>query len=112
MESRPEWVYKKTDVRHEVTISANIQLISRQCDFCDVYTPPPSKEQLDGAVRVMTTRASFFIMGPVIARSGYEEFADRPGQFGYRPEGWQLLGERSWACPDCVKKAEVALEGK
>ncbi len=112
MKARPEWVYKRTDVHHEVLISADVQVITRQCDFCEVWTPPPTNEQLDSAVRTMTTRASSFVMGPVIAREGFEEFGERQGQFRFRPEGWQLLGERSWACPDCVLKAEKALENK
>lgn len=109
MKSRPEWVYKRIDVHHEVKISADVQFISRQCDFCDLWTPTPSKEQLDAAVR--STAMNFFVMAPCIAREGFEEYADRQGQFRFRPEGWQLMGDRSWACPVCVMKAEKALEG-
>jgi hypothetical protein len=114
VKSRPSWVYKDKWIKHTVELTADVQIITRQCDFCEAWTPSPTKEQLDNWVKAMATKASTFVLAPCIAREGFEEYADKQaqGKCQFRPEGWQLLGDRSWACPDCSKRAEAALEGK
>lgn len=96
MKRRASLTLTTVDIEHEVLLEGSIRVYQRPCDFCDTLTPIPPKEVLDAFLK-----AGRFTVEPNLA--GDKAY----GKF--QPEGWELLGPSSWACPACVKLAEAAL---
>ncbi len=107
MKGRTSFTQSTTDVAHERTIHHVFKVCRRLCDFCDTQTPLPTKEQLDETI-IAAHMSGVPAMVPVLK----ERDAPISSGYGFRIHGWELLGPTAWACPECVAKAQAALERK
>lgn len=110
MKGRSQFSVLVSMVTYALKANFEIQVHGRKCDFCETPTPGPTEEQLELAARMLNQQPLFSMNAAVegeegIADGGYSS----KGTYLFRCKGWERLGPRSWACPECVKKAEAAL---
>lgn len=108
MKSRSVIELTSVEFNHTAQSRVGIKLYRRLCDFCTVMTPMPRAAHLDVIAVDSRHRATLVRVVPSLhARTC--EYDDYKNEYVYYPDGWELLGPQSWACPECVKKAEDAL---
>jgi hypothetical protein len=103
---------KKGVIRHVVQLSHDITVYQRTCDFCDALTPLPTVEQLDAATIAANTRGLGAMVPSIADETGSEQgYAPFGRNCLFRLVGWELFNKK-WACPECVSRAQKALEKK
>lgn len=101
---------KSETFRHTLSITHDITVYYRSCDFCPVLTPLPPPEVLDYALTVRNYTVKpcieFRFVGFGVEDIEYDPFRLKAVRF--RPLGWELFGEK-WVCPGCVKLTQSCL---